>query len=308
MKKSLKILLLVLAFLALLIAVWIVYMKITPTVKEGYANSVETGGATEQRYLQHGKYETTHTTVQAEKPMESYTIFYPNELESSNAAYPVVLVTNGTGHRASKYKTILEHLASWGFVVVGNQDEASGTGESASLTLQYMLNENENENSIFYHKIDTENIGITGYSQGGAGAINAVTSYENSNYFKTAVLLSPANETVATETKYPYDITKIDIPVLMFAGTSGWMETEYVLPLEMMENLYEKLNTPKVMARRIGAEHETMLYLTDGYTTAWLMWQLQGDEDAAKAFIGETPELLTNNMYQDQQIDLNAAE
>ena len=34
------------------------------------------------------------------------------------------------------------------------------------------------------------------------------------------------------------------------------------------------------------------------------MWQLQSDEGAAKAFIGDSPELMNNSMYQDQRIDL----
>lgn len=38
--------------------------------------------------------------------------------------------------------------------------------------------------------------------------------------------------------------------------------------------------------RRIGAEHGQMLYIADGYVTAWFMWQLQGDEEASKAFNG----------------------
>ena len=38
--------------------------------------------------------------------------------------------------------------------------------------------------------------------------------------------------------------------------------------------------------------------------TAWFMWQLQGDDAAAKAFIGEKPELMDNELYQEQKIDL----
>ena len=38
--------------------------------------------------------------------------------------------------------------------------------------------------------------------------------------------------------------------------------------------------------------------------TAWFMWQLQGDQDAARAFVGENPELLNNTMYQDAAINL----
>ena len=36
------------------------------------------------------------------------------------------------------------------------------------------------------------------------------------------------------------------------------------------------------------------------------MWQLQGDgRMLAKAFIGEIPEIMSNALYQDQQIDLS---
>jgi hypothetical protein len=37
---------------------------------------------------------------------------------------------------------------------------------------------------------------------------------------------------------------------------------------------------------------------------AWFRWQLTGDEEAAQVFIGDSPELLTNPLYQDQKIDL----
>jgi len=49
----------------------------------------------------------------------------------------------------------------------------------------------------------------------------------------------------------------------------------------------------------IGAEHGQMLYSADGYVTAWFMWQLQGDEEAEKAFIGDSPEISNNKLYQD---------
>ena len=29
-----------------------------------------------------------------------------------------------------------------------------------------------------------------------------------------------------------------------------------------------------------------MLYSADGYVTAWFMWQLKSDQNAAKAFVG----------------------
>ena len=37
----------------------------------------------------------------------------------------------------------------------------------------------------------------------------------------------------------------------------------------------------------------------------WFGWQLMSDEEGAQVFHCETPELLTNPLYQDQRIDLN---
>ncbi len=48
-----------------------------------------------------------------------------------------------------------------------------------------------------------------------------------------------------------------------------------------------------------------MLYYGDGYVTAWFMWLLQGDQDAAKAFVNENPEILDNAMYQNIMINLD---
>ena len=96
-KKILKTLLIVLAVLLLLVVIWLVYMNNTPTVKSGYTDNIETGGSIEKTYLSYGSYETASVTVEAEKPMERYTVYYPSNLENGSQTYPVVLVTNGTG-------------------------------------------------------------------------------------------------------------------------------------------------------------------------------------------------------------------
>lgn len=65
-----------------------------------------------------------------------------------------------------KYKALFKHLASWGFVVIGNDDGSTGLGKSADETIDLIISENSNSNSILYGKLDLDNIGITGHSQG----------------------------------------------------------------------------------------------------------------------------------------------
>ena len=71
---------------------------------------------------------------------------------------------NGAGVRYQKYGATFEHLASWGFVVIGNDDANSASAKSSSITLDYILSLNSNEESIFFNKLDTANVGISGHS------------------------------------------------------------------------------------------------------------------------------------------------
>lgn len=181
----------------------------------------------------------------------------------------------------------------------------SWNGNASEQSLSFLLRENENKASVFYQKVDTDNIGISGHSQGGVGVFTSITEQEHSNLFKTAVALSPTNEEQAVSLQWHYDLSKIKVPILMIAGTAGDFETELVLPIEKMNSMYEKIDAPKVMMRKTGCEHGDMLYSADGYVTAWFMWQLQNDEAAAKAFIGNVPEIMRNKLYQDQRTTLN---
>jgi hypothetical protein len=42
-----------------------------------------------------------------------------------------------------------------------------------------------------------------------------------------------------------------------------------------------------------------MLVLSDGYMTAWMLYQLQEDEKAGTIFIGDDAEILHNDGWQD---------
>ncbi len=88
-----------------------------------------------------------------------------------------------------------------------------------SLTLDYVLSLNEKQDSVFNNKISHINIGNLGFSQGGAGAIRAVTELENSNRYKTIFTGSAAYAKLAKNMGWEYDASKIKILYFMTAGT-----------------------------------------------------------------------------------------
>ena len=303
MKKMLKILAIILLVVVGIAVLFVLRGVLTPAVPKNYTQTVKTGGALEAKYLQNGEHAVKYFEAPVLENYKKYEIWYPEELESSSCQYPVIVVNNGTGIKGSKAKAMFEHFASWGFIVIGNEEEYSWNGFASYMSLNYLLKCNGSSESIFYQKVDTDNIGAIGHSQGGVGAINTVTNTKHQDMYKTVVAESPANPELAAGLEWDYDLTKVKIPIFFVAGTEGDFEMKTVIPAEQLPLMYEAVDAPKAMARKTGCDHGQMLYSADGYVTAWLLWQLQGNEEAASVFIGENPELLNNKLYQEQRID-----
>ncbi|MBR7114501.1 MAG: hypothetical protein IKC66_00980, partial [Alistipes sp.] len=146
------------------------------------------------------------------------------------------------------------------------------------------------------------------YSQGGAGALRAATEFANSSRYTTLFTCSAASQLLSQNLGWAYDPAKVQIPYFMVAGTGvsdagdgkpdGWVG---VAPLTSLEENYAVVSegVERVMARRIGAEHEDMMACSDAYLTAWMLYRLYGDEQAAKVFVGDTAEIRHNELWQD---------
>ena len=299
----LKIAGIVLLVLILLIAGFLFWLSRRPFVPNDYTETVETGGALEAKYLAMGPYEVKQVKAEEPEDWKEFVAYYPAQLEDSGDQWPAVVFVNGTGVYAAKYPALFRHLASWGFIVLGNEDPGTFSGDSTDATLAWLLEQNGDPDSVFYQKVDTAHMGLSGHSQGGVGVFNAISEQPNGGLYTCAVSLSPTQEDLAAALNIPYDPSKTVIPALVLAGTSN----DVITP-EGMEKLYGKLGGPKAMALRTDTDHGSMLYSGDGYVTAWLMYWLRGDEEAGKAFWGEAPELAGNPNWRGVQISRSAGE
>ena len=277
-------------------------------IAEGYYKSFQSDAPLEMKYSQPGPYETACIGFSSDNAsIGKIRVWYPKVLEAGDKSWPMILVVNASGTPAASYEPFFPRLASWGFIVVGNEDGQTGNGETASLTLNFMLD--IPADSVLSGKIDYDSMGIVGYSQGGAGAVCAVTNYENGARYRAMFTGSAAYPTLAKNMGWEYDVSRVAIPYFMAAGTgksddSGKdPETSYggVSPLSALTANYDSIadGVPKVRARAVGAEHEQMLMRSDGYMTAWMLYQLSGDEEAGTVFLGENAEILRNANWQD---------
>lgn len=307
MKKVLKIIGII---LLAIIVIGIILLKILasrPVAPENYQSKVQTGGDIEKKYMANGTYEVSTLENAVLQEFGKFIVYYPKELENENKKYPVIVLCNGSGTPMSKYSSVAKHLASWGFIVIGTEENYSWNAFGAEISIRYLERFNENETientkSVFYQKVDFDNVGVVGHSQGGVGVINALTDTTHKDIYKTAVSLSPTNKELAHNLFWDYDATLIKAPIMLISGEGGG--DDWVVTLEQLKSIYDDISSPKVMVRRKNTPHNEVLYSANGYVVAWFMWQLQGDEEAGKAFIGNNPEIANNHLYQDEQINI----
>ncbi len=315
MKKLILIFKIFIAVIAIIILGIIVICVILQYKNDHYYNYLETNAELESQYACLGSYEVDSLTIDANNEViKEYVIYYPTELENSITTYPVVVVANGTGFPASKYKAFFKHLASWGFIVIGNEDENSRTGESSSKSLDLIISFNNDKESIFYGKIDTENIGIAGHSQGGVGVINAVNNWDNGSMYKAMYTSSATSPFWGQDgllgSEWSYDVSLINIPYFFIAGTGNFDAGEAtsieettgqgICPLYAMEDIYEDLTTEyKVMGRLVDVDHGDTYKKADSYMTAWFLYWLKDDTNARNIFFGENAEIVNNENWQD---------
>jgi len=324
MKKIIKILgIIILIVVVLLVGGCVLIISKLNDKNNNYYKYSKTECELEKKYTALGDMEVSYKEYNVDNTsVGKIEVWYPKRLESENKTYPMVLIVNGTGIKASTYTSYFKHLASWGFIVVGNEDENTNTGDSTEYSLNYLLKLNEDKENIFYNKIDVNNIALGGHSQGGVGAINAVSKQEHGSTYKTIFTISSTSSYHANILGWDYDISTINIPILMMAGTGSWdagicdskeqIPTEEnglaqgICPLWSLEENYSLIldSVDKVIARKKDTDHGDSYKEVDGYVTAWLMYYLQNDEEAGKVFLGEDAEIKSNSLYQDVKINL----
>lgn len=312
MKKVLR----VIGSLFLLIVIFIVGFLIWNSkrqlVSKNYYKEIETGGDIEAKYLGVGPYRDVQLKeIAVMQNFKKYLIYYPTDITRINKKFPLIICSNGTGVPASKCRALLKRMATWGFIVVGTDEEYSWNGFSSEMCLKLMIKLNDAEvvfdwsSNPFYQSVDLENIGLMGHSQGGVGVINAATAAKHADMVKAIVVMSPANMEISSALEWDYNPSLITVPTFLVSGT-GQVDENIIISLSQLNDIYNEIpeNVDKVMIRKTGVDHGETSFAEDGYITAWFMWHLQEDEYAARAFLGEHPEIQLNRIYQDQRINI----
>ena len=258
----------------------------------------------ESKYKKTGSEQVAKVEFNCDNPtIGKIVAVYPQSMLQSDHTFPLVNIGNASNTTAYDLIEAMEHLASWGFVVIGNMDKQTGSGLSISQTLDEFLGLVALHDNQFYGKIDTTKIAIAGYSQGAYGTVMAATAYPNSHLYKAVYLCSCPQKQLGINFKWgTTDFAKITAPLLMLAGTGNW-DSKIIIPEEAFQVNFDETtgNFPVLAARHTIKDHEEMGGEGDAYMTAWFSYFLKGDSVAGKAFVGDGAEILKNT---DRWIDI----
>jgi len=209
---------------------------------------------------------------------QTCTIFRPAELKPGAH---VILWGNGTGVPPVGYAPLLHHLASHGFVVAAANTPMAGSGADMLKCLDWLTAENGREGGPYFGKLDLTKVGATGHSQGGGGAIMAG---RDPRIVTTAPLMGAVRDNAAPAQQHG--------PMLLLSAANDAVVTQ-----ERQKAVFDSASVPVLWMSREGAGHLTAMRNAGPYRgvlTAWFLYRLEGDEDAASMFTGARCGYCTN--------------
>ena len=256
----------------------------------------------EARYTRPGPYAKTTGTVTDSAGKAIYDLYYPADYPALGFKSPIVTWGNGTGGIPPHYSTLLRHLASHGFSVIGTTSEETGSGVDIGDAARYLIAQAGTAGSVFYGNLDVSRVAAAGHSQGAGGATRAALN--NPAVIKTLLTFSLP----VTYWLNGPSIAQLNRPVFLTSTHGIW---DSVIAPPLIERIfYDTLTVPAVLGIILEsdgrpADHASIndpAYGGNpggelGYPTAWLAYQLRSDPAAATAFTGTHPELVSNSNW-----------
>jgi hypothetical protein len=271
----------------------------------------------ELKYYAPGPWAVTVSTGGAccDSSNNKFDLYYPTTLGANGFMHPILTWGNGSFGSPLQYDYFLRHMASWGFVVIATQDQQTGTGQTILDGVNFMVHANSDPASTFFHKLNVNQIGAFGHSQGAGGAGNALI--KSAGLIKTVVPIElPARVwcTLGPNCFEPANLTSGS--VFFIDGSTDFpisppTQTPQTSGEQSVQAFYDATpgSVRKLKGTLIGPNHNDVQGQPDcahamfpcvngvygylGYPTAWFMYQLQGDAVAHGAFVNGTGEMFS---------------
>jgi len=227
-------------------------------------------------------------------PGNNYTVIAPMALGQNGVKNPILVWSPGAGANPAIYQTLLNHIASHGFVVVSYNSTAQGSDLTAAI--DWITSQSTTQGSPYYGTVDTTKIAAGGQSAG------SLATFQMANDPRLTTTVHINGGTFSPHT----DVNNLVKPAEFLCGDDpdggdGLSVGDLARPNCDID--FMMAAAPVWYGVVIGSSHTTVIddayssgfgtsptdplkkqYL--GATAAWLRWQLAGDQTMKAMFVG----------------------
>ena len=258
------------------------------TAQESASRIVEDGGTGEYKAI-----------MISEPSLATHTVFRPQDLSAFGKKDKLPVIAWGNGACANspwEHINFLNEVASHGFLVIAigpmpaEGEQGGGRSQSSQLTdaIDWAIAQNNDKNSPYYKKNDVKNIAVSGMSCGGLQTLEMapdprVTTVVVCN---SGVLPMPNGGMPGMPAVKKEDLKKLHTPTLYLLG--GESDIAYNNGMDD----YKRINHVPVFVANLDVGHGGTYREPHGgefakVATAWYQWQMKGDKEASKMFVGD---------------------
>jgi len=257
---------------------------------ETASRTIEDGGT--------GPYKALMAT---DSTLATHTIFRPQDLRPFGKKVRLPIIVWGNGACANspwEHVNFLSEVASHGFLVVaigpmpavGQRGGPGGPTKSALLTeaINWAIAQNGDKSSQYYNKLDPTKIAASGMSCGGLQALEVALDPRITTVMvcNSGILGSPGGGMGGMPRLTKDHLSKLHTPTIYLLG--GEKDIAYNNGMDD----FRRINHVPVFAANLNVGHGGTYSRPHGgdfaiVATAWFQWQLKGDCQAAKMFVGK---------------------
>jgi hypothetical protein len=231
---------------------------------------------------------------------QRFNVYHPTTIATSGYCHPILIwangyrdnpeqnppdciVDSGANRWCGQYLPMLQHLASHGFVVVAPLSTATAEGDPLPtiVGLDWILEQAEDSSSIYYHHLDTANIGQLGHSY---GAMSTCMSASEPRYKALAALCGTRA------------LTGVHTPMLFFCGGK-----DTTVACSGVKDVFETVtDQPAFFLNEKNSDHGSWVYQGAGGVSlssaaAWFRIHLMNDTANRKFFYGPSCTFCNDN-------------
>ena len=236
--------------------------------------------------------------------LEAHTIFAPQDLAPFGKKNPLPVLVWGNGACTNspwEHYKFLNEIASHGFLVIATgyipMEEKPYRGPMSTSAQQiesidWAIAQNADKNSPYYGRIDVEHIAAAGMSCGGLQTLDNATDPRLTTIMicNSGLFINPGTAVPNMPMPAKERLQEITVPVIYILG--GPEDIAYE---NGMDDFHRLVKVPAFAANYPVGHGGTYRQPHGGEFTvpalAWLQWQLKGDKEAAKLFVGADPAL-----------------